>query len=200
MHLIRNSVLLGCAACSSPTPFWALDPVFIAPTVEGTSGTVTWQVYSEAWKKKFSEKHYLCSVIVGLEATPSATDCEACVVAFELTSEVTDSDCSEALLADPLFLSTRRIGVGALNDAGPYTGASSVGWADYGGGWEVHGWAYPEAVANGQQPTSFTWDGIEAFSFTPTAAWQLERSNNSGLTPLSRSAGPGDDGALGEAP
>ena len=186
MNALRTLLLLACVACAAPTPFWALDPVFLAPTVEGTSGTVSWQIYSEKWKKRFSEKHYLCTVIIGFDAVPSATDCNDCTAAFDLVTAITDSDCSEELQADPLFLSTRRVGLGALQDGGPYENASSVGWADYGGGWEVHGWAYPEAVANGQQPASFTWDGTEAFSFTPTAAWQLEMQT-SGVAPLSRS-------------
>lgn len=173
---MRHLALLlpfSVCACSDPAPGWALDAVFLVPSNGDVTGTVSWNVYKRQWEKNLKQKHYLCSIVTSFDAVPSATDCTDCVVAFDVTPTVTDGNCSPALMEDPLFTSTQRLGIGALTTDGPYPDASSAAWADYGNGWERHGWAHPEAVANGQQPTSLTWDGEEAFSFVPVAAWQL---------------------------
>lgn len=173
MRLSPLLLILGAAGCSNPTPGWALDTVFLVPANQDVTGTIGWNVYSERWGKNFKEKNYLCSVVASFDATASATDCESCVVAFDVQPAITDGDCSDALMEDSLFTSTQRLGIGELVGDGPYPDASSAAWVDYGNGWERHGWAHPEAVANGQTPASFTWDGTEAFSFVPAAAWEL---------------------------
>lgn len=173
MRSIHLLLLLGAAGCSSATPGWALDSMFLVPANGDATGTVGWNIYSDRWEKRFNQKHYLCSIVASFDASASATDCEGCVVAFDVTPEITDGDCSPAMMELSLFTSTQRMGIGALTADGPYPDASSEGWVDYGNGWERHGWAHPEAVANGQTPASLTWDGVEAFSFVPAAAWEL---------------------------
>lgn len=173
MRSIQLLLLLGAVGCSNPTPGWALDSVFLVPANQDVTGTVSWNVYSNRWEKNFKEKHFLCSIVATFDARASATDCEGCVAAFEVEPVITDGDCSPAMMELPLFTSTQRVGIGGLTADGPYPDASSEAWVDYGNGWERHGWAHPEAVAHGQTPASFTWDGTEAFSFVPAAAWEL---------------------------
>ncbi|MEZ4319460.1 MAG: hypothetical protein R3F61_18235 [Myxococcota bacterium] len=166
---------LALAACSSDdTPTWAIDVMFVAPDGEGVRGTTSWQVYRKAWEKGFKERHYLCSVVVAFEGVPSAVDCPSCLAAMSVTSEVTDSDCPESLASSPTFVSLSRIGFGPIQAGGPFPDRSSVGFADYGPGWEVHGWSYPDALALGESTEAMAWDGTEPFSMAPSYAWYLD--------------------------
>ena len=175
------------SGCTDNRVHWALDPIFLSPQDEGVDGTQTWQLYRKAWKNRFAQKHYLCSVVTQFRATPSATDCTECRVTFDVLPEIVDSDCEDSVSEDPTFVALRRVAVGPLAEGGPYPDASSIGYVDYGSGWEVHGWAYPEALANDQQAASFTWDNSEPFAFTPTGVWEFD-TNSTGLTPPSQSS------------
>ena len=190
-NVSRSILYLGglvlFTGCADNRVHWALDPIFLSPNGEGVDGTQTWQLYRKAWKNNFGEQHYLCSVVTHFQATPSATDCTDCRVAFDVLPEIADTDCTEEVAADPTFIALRRVAIGPLADGGPYPDASSIGYVDYGTGWEVHGWAYPEALANDQQAASFTWNDAEPFAFTPTSVWEFAQ-NTTNLTPPSQSA------------
>ena len=167
------AALCSGAGCTSDTPSWALDRVFVLPSEGEATGSITWQIYRRAWKRSFKSRHYLCSVLVAFEGVETAADCPDCAGALSIAPEVADSDCSDALTADPTFVSPARIGFGPISTGGPHPGRSSIGYADYGLGWEVHGWAFPEALESGGEPASEVWDGAEPFAMAPSFAWTL---------------------------
>lgn len=185
MRLLPPIAML-LTACGSDAPGWAIDPIFLDPDGAGVRGTHTWQVYAEPWDRRFAERHYLCSALVVLRGEPSPADCEGCLVAFDVQPELADSDCPDALAADPRFVGLVRVGLTDVMDGGPYPGASSRGWADYGAGWEVHGRAWPDALSHGAEPASSTWNGVEPFALTPELVWPM--SGGPALAPVSRSA------------
>jgi hypothetical protein len=172
------SILLLVAACTPDrTPAWAYDPLWIEP-VDGDAlhGFETWQLYGPSWPKHYNDKFYACSVVVELDGEPIECDAEpGCTHAWEVVGEVAQSDCDAGLAGDPLFLSLGRVAIGGL-DTGPdvaWPGQTSVGWADYGNGWEVHGEAYPEGLDLEQAVQSNAWDGEQAFLFVPASAFSL---------------------------
>jgi hypothetical protein len=115
---------------------------------------------------------------------PAACDADpGCAAGWEVAeSSVASSDCEdEALLADPLFLSLLRIGLGGPDTSpeAPWPGQTSVGWADYGNGWEVHGYAYPEGLDLGAQLTTDAWDGVQPYLMVPTQSFALSEPGGS---------------------
>ncbi len=165
------AVLAACKADREPA--WALDPIYLEPAGEGVIGFQTWEVFSERWSKRHAGKHYLCAVVVEFNGTPGT--CPDCTFAWDVQTSLVESDCPDRVTNDPLPLSLRAIGVGDLgkSEDAPYGTQSSLGWADYGFGWEVHGWAHPDALDNGGASSATDWDGAEPFALWPTAAWPL---------------------------
>ncbi len=184
------------AGCASNEPTWALDITFVAPadaTDTDITGSTTWQVYRKGWQRNFKGKHFLCSVFVTFDGVEDTPDCPDCVRSYTVTPEVDFTDCAAPLGDDPLFTGLTRIGFGPVSDDAnaPYPGLSSPGYADYGLGWEVHGWAYPEAAVSGPAPEVAEFDGSQAFDMAPAFAWQLAAGS---ATSTSRLAiDPADD-------
>jgi len=172
---------LALAACShDDKPALAFDPIWLEPRGDGIHGFETWQVYSAKWASHFREKFYVCSVVVEIEGDPVAPDdgCTGCTTAWATTVSLTESDCGDALTADPGFLSLSRIALGdvpsTLSEDNPYPAKAMGGWVDYAtGDWEPHGWAYPDALDAGTEPESTDWDGTQPFEFWPAFYWDL---------------------------
>ena len=165
---------VGLTACGSDSePAWALDPVYIEPSDSGITGFQTWEFFGERWSKGRSGKHYLCTVIVGLTGSPA--NCQPCVTAWDIETSLVESDCPSKITDGPLPLSLVGLGIGELAAEGdpPYPEQTSESWADYGMGWERHGWAYPDGLDHGHSSTSTHWDGTEAYTLWPTSAWPL---------------------------
>jgi hypothetical protein len=186
------------AGCASNEPTWALDVTFVAPSDApdaALTGSQTWQVYRRAWQRSFKGRHYLCSVFVVFDATGTTPDCPDCLAAYDVVPEVGYSDCSDALTADPVFTSLTRIGFGPVSDSptAPYPDASSPAYADYGLGWEVHGWAWPEGVSEGDVPDVVVFDGTQPFDMAPAFAWQLTGGSATSTSRLA--VDPEDDGS-----
>ena len=183
-------VLAVLTGCHSNDPTWALDITFVAPADSAAAditGSQTWQVYRKAWQRNFRGNHFLCSVFITFDGVASAADCPECVAAYTVTPEVSFSDCPDTLAEDATFASLERLGFGPVSDSvnAPYANASSPGYADYGLGWEVHGWAWPEGVPDGNTPEVTTFDGTQPFDMAPAFAWQLTPT---GATSTSRLA------------
>lgn len=170
--MFAGLVLTGC---TSDEPTWALDVMFVVPDgPDEVRGTQTWQVYRKAWKRNFREKHYLCSVLVTFDGVSSTPDCPNCLSAATVTPEQTDSDCDATISTNPTFSSLQRVGFGPLAvDGGPYPGSSSAGYVDYGAGWEVHGWAYPDALDQGGSLEPTAWNDSDPFAMAPAFVWEL---------------------------
>lgn len=171
--LIPLMLASGCSNVDT-TPAWAFDPIWIEPEGDGIHGIHAWHVYSDAWHEKRAEASYLCAVVVELWGAPA--DCDGCVHAWAVETELLESDCDPALAQDPTFVALKGLGIGEpTTDAdAPHPGATAVGYADYGfGAWEVHGWAYPDALDAGRTPTSDEWDGEQPFTLWPTLDWPL---------------------------
>ncbi|MEZ4241901.1 MAG: hypothetical protein R3F59_38280 [Myxococcota bacterium] len=173
-------LLAGLTACGRPdtTPTWAYDPIWLEPAVQGeVHGFQTWELYGPKWIDNSDDRAYACAVVVELFGAPVACDADpGCTVAWELAeSEIVSTDCDEATTADPLFGSLLRVGIGGLiaGEQVPYPGQTSTGWADYGNGWEVHGYAYPEALDLGALIDTTDWDGVQPFQLVPSQSFEL---------------------------
>lgn len=169
-------LLLALTACGSKDPAWAVDPIVLTPTEDGFEGVQTWQIYRDAWKKKQSEKTYLCAVAVSLVGeTDDEATCEACAVSWTVTATLADHDCDATLVEDALFTAVVGLGVGTVDasvtEDPPWVEALG-GWVDYGGGYEAHGYAWPEAWDAGEAAPD-RWDGEHTFRMQPTFAWDL---------------------------
>jgi hypothetical protein len=188
MHPLLALALTGCAPDTTPT--WAFDPIWLEPAPDlGVHGFQTWQLYGPAWIDSSDEDAYACAVVVELFGEPAPCDADPECVGWEIGSvEVASSDCDEGLTATPLFLSLQRIGLGGPDRSpeAPWPDQTSIGWADYGNGWEVHGAAYAEVLDLGGQPESASWDGLQPYLMVPTQSFAL----SDGGTGLS-SSGPG---------
>ncbi len=164
-------LLAGCAPDLTPT--WAFDPIWAEPLPgDATYGFQTWELFGPRWDRKRSERHYVCAVVVELAGAPVPCDAEPdCELAWEVTPELVESDCSQEIADDPLFVSLQRLAIGgpALGEGAPWPGSSLTGWADYGAGWEIHGHAYPEALDRAQP--AGTWSDGEPHLFVPTKAF-----------------------------
>lgn len=169
--LIFVSGSLGCAGGDEPA--WAFDPVWVQPTDDGVRGLQSWHVFRKRWHERRKERHYVCSVIVEFEGEAGPT-CPGCLEAWVVTPRLTDTDCEGGLEQDPAFLSLRALGLGEQADApeAPHAGRTRVGYADYGFGWEVHGWAYPDGLDDGREAAP-DWDGEQPYQFWPTSDWPL---------------------------
>lgn len=168
-------LMLLCACKADTAPAWAFDPIWIEPDGSAIHGVHTWQMYSERWHEKRKEKFYLCSIVVELWGEP--TTCDDCLHAWAVDTELLETDCDPAVAQDPMFVSLAGLGIGELtSDPGaPHPGNTATGYADYGSGaWEVHGWAYPDALDAGGSPTSPEWDGEQPFVLWPTLDWPVQ--------------------------
>jgi hypothetical protein len=137
-------------ACGAPdlTPAWAYDPIWLEPAGGADAHAFqTWQLYGPEWADDPDEKHYVCAIVV--EHAGVAVPCDAeegCEHAWTMTGAVLETDCADpSITEDPLFVSLGRLALGgpATGEDVPWPGATSVAYADYGNGWEVHGDAYP---------------------------------------------------------
>ncbi|MBX2796672.1 MAG: hypothetical protein KTR31_03350 [Myxococcales bacterium] len=170
-----QALVLCATGCTIDlTPSWAFDPVWLETSAPGeVFGLQTWQIYGPEWDSANRQKHYVCSVLVELTGTEVPCDAEdGCDQAWSLQREVLQSDCLGAVdTTDPLFVSLRRIAFGSPSRgaAAPHPLSSQRSWADYGGGWERHGHAYPEDLDRGEGGGAFT-DG-HPFTSMPTKAF-----------------------------
>lgn len=174
--MISALLLAGCSP--DLTPSYAFDPIWIEPTAEegGIEGFHTWQIYGPRWPKHYSERHYVCSVLVGISGVETECDAEECTIGWEITASVLESDCAPKSFAeDPFFVSLLRLGLGgeATGPDVPWPGSTSIGWADYGNGWEVHGDAYPDALDTEGTADDPTWNDEQPFSMVPTQSFPL---------------------------
>lgn len=171
-------VLSGCAP-SSGEPFWALDPIWIEPVGGGIHGVQAWELFAEEWGRRFASRHYVCGIVVEIDGVP-ASPCTHCDDAWAIETQVSDSDCAPEIADDPRFLALEALGIGAdLPDVAgdvPHPGEASGVWADYGYGWDVYGWGYPEALDQGQAVDDPTWEGGEPFALAPAFVWEVAAS------------------------
>ena len=150
------ALLVGASGCTvSLEPTWAFDPIWLEATgPTEVFGVQTWQIYGPSWDRSNRDRHYVCSVLVEFEGTAIPCDAEdTCDAAWSLQREVVESDCLRAVdTSDPLFVSLRRLALGSPSRGvnAPHPLASVRSWADYGGGWERHGHAYPDALDRGE--------------------------------------------------
>lgn len=170
--VLSTALLCGCSG--SQEPAWALDSVYLEPTDDGVYGFQTYNLYGEGWKKQHKGKHLICATVLELEGAETEP-CADCDVAFALHSEVLESDCSGSPLPDAILNGLTAVGLGGLDpsDDVPHPGATLVGLADLGQGWEVHGWAYPDALDAGETIEEASWDGQQAFRWLASSAWPL---------------------------
>jgi hypothetical protein len=168
-------LLAGCRPDLTPT--YAYDPIWLEPAEEGgMHGFQTWQIYGPDWPDRYSDRHYVCSVLVELVGLPTECDAEECAFAWQTTPELRETDCEPTSLADgPLFLSLQRVALGgpAPGPDVPWPELTSVGWTDYGNGWEIHGDAYPAALDDGGDADTPEWDEQQPFLMVPAQSFPL---------------------------
>lgn len=174
------AALLACGS-NDTTPAFAMDLVWLEPSGEtDVYGFQTWELFSAAWNKKYSDKHYVCSIVVELNGEPDTSGeiCRDCDVAWQVTAELLETDCADGVADDPDFFTLSRVGLGPVPDDlvadDPWTGQSHGAFADYGGGdWVPYGWGYPESLDNRGSADSTDWDGAQAFQLWPAYVWSL---------------------------
>ncbi|MEQ1505369.1 MAG: hypothetical protein ABMB14_24265 [Myxococcota bacterium] len=171
-------VLLSVACSRDTTPTWAFDPIWLEPAADdAVHGFQSWQLYGPKWIDNYSEKTYACAVVAELDGDPIACDAEpGCALAWSITPTVIETDCDDPALADdPLFVSLHRLALGSPAEGKdvPWPDQTTIGYADYGNGWEVHGNAYPEALDLGAELPTGDWDGIQPFLWVPTQSFPL---------------------------
>lgn len=156
-----------------------MDPVWLEPTADGVHGFQTWEFFSKRWSKNFKDRHYICSIVVelqGEERAPDAT-CSGCTRAWEIYPTVLETDCDATMASDTSYLALRGLALAPvdteLREDDPYPGQSQGGVADYGAGWEPHGWAYPESLDASGAAESVAWDGEQPFVLWPAYVWDL---------------------------
>lgn len=174
MNVFLPLWIFGCSADLTPT--WAFDPVWIEPAPnERVHGFQTWQIYGPKWPKRYDERHYVCSVVAEIAGDPIACDAEpGCTFAWAVEAEVLETDCPDPSLADDeLFTLLDRVALGLPSTApdAAWPGLTTVGWADYGEGWEIHGDAYPEALDLGATLSDGEWDGLQPFLMVPSKSF-----------------------------
>lgn len=170
MGLLALVALSGCAP--DLTPSWAYDPIWLEPAGEGGAfGFQTWELFGPRWDEKRDDRHYVCAVVVAVQGVAIPCDAqEGCEHAWEVTPAILETDCAPPTADDPLFTSLQRLALGSeATGEVPHPGQTSTGWADYGGGWEVHGYAYPEALDHELPAGSF--DEGEPYLLLPTKAF-----------------------------
>ena len=176
MRVLGLIVLLmpACTPTGGP-PAWAVDPIWIEPTDEGgIQGFQSWELFDAGWSKGYSERHYLCAVVVRISGNPSSR--EDCTNAWDITTRILETDCDNV---DPNeFLGLEALAFIATNataeEEAPYPGQSAIIRADYGQGWEPYGWGWPSALDQGIASTSDgTFSGTEPFQLRPTLLWDL---------------------------
>jgi hypothetical protein len=158
-------------ACASDEAEWALDSVYLEPSENGVYGFQTWNLYRKAFQRKQHERTFVCAIVVELEGR--STGCPSCTHAWSTETSLLETDCTPEQVENPVFLSLSALGVGEFAPEGPHASLTSLGWVDYGYGWEEHGWAYPSGLDQGQAVSDAGWDGEQPFTFLPTAAWPL---------------------------
>jgi hypothetical protein len=115
-------------------------------------------------------------LVVELRLEPTDDGCSSCDRAFTVQPSLLETDCPSELAFQELWTTLRAIGLGALDTRpeAPYPGDTWTAYADYGYGWEVFGFAFPEALENGQPASGLPWTGQEAFRLLPDSAWPLD--------------------------
>jgi hypothetical protein len=181
--MIRLLPILLIGGCGRPdlTPAWAYDPITLTAVdgdPEAAIGFQSWQLYGPGWAKKYKDRHYVCVVLVELEATVLA-DCDApaCQIGWDTEATVVETDCADPALAEnPLFTSLHRLALGApyVAEDAAWPGGTTLSHAAYSAGsdWQVHGTAYPEVLDQGGAAAP-EWTGVEPFLFVPDAAFPL---------------------------
>ena len=171
--MIRTAcLLLALGGCSrSDTPAWALDSIHLEPNETGDArGFQTWSLYADGWKRRPAARHYICSVIVTLDAMGSTPACSDCERGWTVAPTFLETDCAEPLGSDERFLSLQQLAIApSSSDEAPHPEETHRGWADYGEGWMDHGWVYPAALDSGE-PTDLP-EPLEPLTFYPLYAW-----------------------------
>lgn len=174
-------LVLGAGCAAEEEPYWALDPLWTEVDSQTLYGFQTWELFARPWGRTGKAKHYLCAVVVELEAEAREPDpsCTGCSQAWAVQPSLLESDCDPQLAEDLRFLSLRGLAVGPVEEelveADPYPEASLGGRADYGAGWEPHGWVYPATWDVEGSPQS-PWDIEQQLIWWPAYAWELSPS------------------------
>lgn len=172
--LVIIALLSACSASDGPAA-WAVDPIWVEPVADGgILGFQSWQLYRSGWDNGYNERHYVCAVVVRIDGTP--TDCDGCDLAWSMQTRLQETDCEGP--NDDRYLALEGLNLTlptpAANEEAPYPGQSSIVQADYGGGWEPYGWAWPAALDENRASTSDgTFSGDEPFQLRPTLLWDL---------------------------
>lgn len=165
--LLLGSLSLLAAGCAPATDGWFVDTWWLEPVAEGgASGLLTRQVLDGRWDRRQLPRHHVCATVYAVAGTPGA-GCDACEVAWSVSTQALDSDCGLEVEPGP---PPTAVGLGALDaeiaGSEPYPTATAGSWARYDDGpWVAHGWAIRgggEDASDGEH----AWDGAH-----PVTAW-----------------------------
>ncbi len=169
---------LWISACGADThPVWAADTLYVEPDGDGVYALQSWEVFGDRWARRGSDRHYICAVVVELEGT-AAEPCDGCDATWTLAGSLLESDCDDAFVTEAQFPTATGLGIGSLDTSlvedDPWPQQSSGGLIAYDDGALVaHGWAFPQALDQGEAPSATTWDGSQPFVWWPAFAWEV---------------------------
>lgn len=171
-------MLLALAmACQANRAVWAYDPILLPPQDHTPDRAwQTWNLYQRRWQRSGSERAFLCALVVELRLEPGGGGCTSCEHSWAVQPSLLETDCAAELAFQEIWTNLQGLGLGALDPRpeAPYPGDTWTAYADYGYGWEVYGYAYPEALDYEDSASGLPWTGKEAFRLLPEAAWPLE--------------------------
>lgn len=182
------SVFLSLAAtlggCSRErTPAWAREhaTVEVSDDGGGIEGYQTWEFYTEAWADDQDDAEHICARVQSIEGVAESDmpeGCPGCVASYALTLTELDTDCEEPEASADTYAGTTRYAIGAvatrLTDDDPHPG-DSQGWYGGWGGTEVEalGFAWNEAIDQGDEPDLEGWAAGESYTLSPGYVWKL---------------------------
>ena len=175
-------VLASLVACGGSDPAWAVHHLTVQPSANGLTGTQVWEFFDSSWGRSHDSGAYLCAIaqdVVGAVVAPPE-GCADCVVAYEIVATPLDSDCSEALAANPTYSeSITVLGIGSVSaDLAPLDRYpdTSMGWytsLDAGATLADYGFAYDAALDYDGTLGAPGWSDGGTYTLWPAFAWDL---------------------------
>lgn len=172
---------LACKPDAGDPAAWALTYASVEPSATALAGLQVWNLYAVRWDRKQNDRYYLCRVVQEIEGDvlPPLEGCETCRASYSVEITATELDgCTEDQVADLVLDGVRAYGIGAL----PADLQPDIPYPTVELGWylsfdaevaEPMGYAYPQALDQGDPTAPSGWQSGEVYSLTPAYAWEL---------------------------
>ena len=171
----------GCGG--GDTPAWAVQHATVEVTNDGSeiAGYQIWEFYNSKWERSRSQDDHLCARTQSLYGAAEAVlpeGCPGCLASYAVEVTEVQSDCAGVEAGAASYAGVTRYAIGAVDqelvDEDPHPGDSEgwyVGWGED----DVMslGYAWNDAIDQGQTPTVAGWVGGEGYTLSPAFVWDL---------------------------